>query len=261
MGASPSRVPKNNTYLTDPCTVDELMGTLDTGDMILFRGNSMSAWWIRWYEMCDYSHVAMVHIRTLDGDSEPTMCIWESVCHLDNLHCLLHGRVKSGPRLVSLRDKLNDYIAGSGTSREVRLCVVKLRPQPVEARMHLDQNLAGFEDHTCNRSYYPSPMGVVGSAMGVWQLPMGDDSLQRHGAAPRTDYTCEQLIACTLVKMGAYTPTLDVNKIHLKSFLDGSIPEHDRQLAVLDQINYHMIVKPPPPPAHGLIAMNIFQEV
>lgn len=263
MGGSPSRVPKEDFYPDRTVTVDELLSALSTGDIVLFRGNGTSAWWIRLWEMCAYSHVGMVHVRTFEGHSEPTVCLWESVGHIDNLVCLLHGRQKTGPRLVSLRDKLNTYIAGSGGWRETKICVIKLHPQPMEAGQHLDRNLTAFEEQICGRTNYPNAEEMVAGAL--WQLPMGAPispaptlhSMDRWAPQPRTDYNCIQLIATTLIRMGAYASTLNTDRITLNSFLDGSITEQDRYLAVLDQVNYHWTVKPSPPPP----SMEIFQVV
>ena len=228
MGGSASKVPKVDNYPEQPVSVDELLPLLSTGDIILFRGCGTSAWWVRLWEMCNYSHVGMVHKRVLDGHSEPTVCVWESVGHLDNMPCLLHGRLKSGPRL----------------------CIIKMQPHRTEDSIALDQHLSAFEDYTCGRSSYPGSSEVVAGAIGLWKLPMGDDTVsqwQGPGVVARVDYTCEQLIAATLVRMQAYSASLDVNRIHLNSFIDGSILETHRRRAVLDQVNYHWTVKPSSP--------------
>lgn len=251
MGGSPSRTAKADHYSEQTATVDEILNNVDTGDVILFRGNGASAQWVRLWEWCNYSHVGMVHKRTFPDCPEPQVCLWESVGHLDTLSCLLHGRQKTGPRLVSLRDKLNTYIAGSGGWQEVRICVIKLIPQPLDALGTLDANLVAFQNQICGHSSYPTAPQLVSD--GMWSLPMGAPihSPSPHALPPpvTTHYTCEKLIAISLVRMQAYQTTLNVDRVHLPSFIDGSISEQDRHLAVLDVNNYHWTVKrggPPP---------------
>lgn len=257
MGGSPSRVTKADRYADDPATVDDILNNVDTGDVILFRGNGATAQLVRLWEWCNYSHVGMVHKRTFPGCSEPLVCLWESVGHLDTLPCLLHGRQKTGPRLVSLRDKLNGYIAGSGGWQEVRICVVKLIPQPLDAWGTLDANLMAFQHQICGHSVYPTPPQLVSE--GMWTLPMGAPIHSPYmpsappSPPPPSVYTCEKLIAVTLVRMQAYQSTLNVDRIHLPSFIDGSISEQDRHLAVLDVNNYHWTVKRGMPPHSNVI--------
>lgn len=259
MGASPSRAPKTNQYPAATLTVDELCSHLNTGDLIFFQGYGVRAWGVRMWEWSDYSHVGMVHRRTFPGMSDPEVCLWESVGHLDHLHCLLHNRQKTGPRLVSLRDKLNSYIAESGDLRLVKVCVVQLLPQPMEAAGVLDRNLCAFQDQICGRAMYPSPYELSAEELWstlpihaapppqpMWHLPMGDHP---HIPTHNRSYTCVQLVTTTLVRMQAYNSTLDVDRVHLRGILDGYISEQDRRLAVLDVNNFHWTVKPPSPPS------------
>lgn len=279
MGLGPSREAKDDKYPPQPLMVSELLArprdrpdqaVLKTGDIIMFSGNGWRAFGTRWVEWCDYSHVGMVHWVSLPGSVEQTCCVWESVGHLDDLSCVLHGRRKTGPRLVPLRDKLDGYIDGSSW-HEVRICHIRLWPHPPQERAALEQALLDFENHLCAGSTYPSPTQLVLSA-ATWQLPMGmpldaasstssSSSSSASSSTPSSlnprlaTYTCDQLIATTLVQMHAYSSELPVKQIHLASFLNGSILERYRDKAALDQINWHWIVKSdqsPPPRQHPI---------
>lgn len=233
MGATPS-VQKDNQRPDRPVCLAELLPSLNTGDVVLFCGNGFRATVERWLTWSEYSHVGMVQLRQFPGMPHPTVCLWESVGHLDELPCLLHGRRKTGVRLVTLEDKVNEYIRESPWS-EVRLCVVPMCSRGPDGRAVMDRHLTDYVHQCCGVAYPTHTMDI---------LRAGFPGLAGDGP-PVSGMTCNRLIAETLVRMHAYRKELPVGQITLNSFIDGTITDELQDHGVLDQVNYHWVVKPP----------------
>ena len=233
MGAA-ATVPKQNIHAEVPLTVDELLAVVQTGDLLFFRGNSWTSWLERLTLWCDYSHVGMIEWRTLPGHTAPTACLWESVGHLDAHACVLHGRCKSGVRLVRLADRLTDYISGNAWD-ETAVCLVQLCARNAERRAEMMQRMAAFISEACGDSYSVHALDILRS-----QLP---DALGIAHMGHLAGYTCNQLATATLVRMRAYNVHTPVPKITLSGLLNGALLERWQELGSLDQTNYHFTVK------------------
>lgn len=233
MGAA-ATVPKQNKYAEVPITVAELLAIVNTGDLLFFRGNSWQSWFERLGIWCNYSHVGMVEWRVLPGHTTATACLWESVGHLDAIPCVLHGRCKSGVRLVRLADRVADYIAGNSWD-ETAVCLVQLHARSAERRAEMTQHLARFINETCGDSYSTHSLDILRS-----QMP---DLLGAAHMGHLAGYTCNQLVAATLVRMRAYNVSTPVTAITLRGLLDGALLERWQALGTLDQTNYHFTVK------------------
>lgn len=234
MGASAS-LPKENRHAEAPVSVAELLQVVHTGDLLFFRGNGWLATLERWAIWCDYSHVGMVEWRVLPGESRATACLWESVGHLDAHACVLHGRRKTGVRLVRLADKLADYIAGAAW-QETPVCLVQLHARNDAARTEMDRRFRAYIDETCGHEYSTHAIDIMRSQfpaeLGVAAAP-----------GPTAGYTCNQLVAATLVRMHAYNSHTPVLRLTLRALLDGGLLPQWRDRGELDQINYHFIVR------------------
>jgi hypothetical protein len=241
MGGGPS-VPKCDKYPAQAATIQEILASVNTGDLVYFSGNTWSARLIRLITWYDYSHVGMVHRRVLPGHTEPTVCLWESTGTLDDLPCLLHGNIRTGVRLVSLEAKLRAYIAGNGWG-ETRICVVPLRPRGADrdaTRRLLEANLTRFEDTVCGTSYSRAAVDLLCAAYGpVVEAPVDPGQLANLHA-----YTCNQLVAYTLVRMRAYSARVPIMSCSLRSYTDGTgVLPSMCDLAELEQTNWHWRVK------------------
>jgi hypothetical protein len=239
MGAA-ATVPKENSRTHTRTSPSELIATLRTGDVLLFQGNGWQATLERWFTWCEYSHIGMVQWRMLGdtdmhGNRVPTACLWESVGHLDAHTCVLHGRRKTGVRLVRLAEKIDDYIAANAW-REVRVCSIPLHARAAK-RESMEALFERFVNETCGIPYQTSAIGMLCAAYPV-----------EFGAAyatPLSGYTCNQLVAATLVRIHAYKSSMPIGSITLRGFLDGALLDAWSDDAILDQINYHWIIGPP----------------
>jgi len=239
MGAA-ATVPKENKHAAVPVSVDELLAAVHTGDLLFFRGNSWQSMLERWFIWCNYSHVGMVEWRVLPGDSVATACLWESVGHLDAHACVLHGRRKSGVRLVRLAERLADYIGGS-VHRETHVCLVQLHAANDAARDEMTQRLAAYIGHVCGREYSTHSIDIMRS-----QFPTVLGAAAPVGVT--AGYTCNQLVLATLVRMHAYSAHTPAAQITLAGLLDGALLAQWQDKGALDQINYHFTVR-----LHGML--------
>lgn len=249
MGASPT-VPKKDTTLPFPVALEDLVDELNTGDIVLFCGNSWYATLIRYFVYTPYSHVGMVHRRVPPGGRTPVLCLWESVGHVDDLYCLLHGRKKSGVRLVSFVDKMREYINGAH-SLTTAICVIRVHPRGSAEAASIAARLEAFEDHHCGTAYDMNPLHLARCA---YPGLLGANVLTPVNAA----FTCNELIAETLVFTRICSEELPVGMITERHFLTGAILHNFEQDAALAQDNLHLTVTharllpdaaPPPPPS------------
>lgn len=246
------------TRTTVDCTRDPLRpsdlcapGTLQTGDIVLLNGNSWSAWLTRWATWSNYSHVGLLHWRRLPGHGDrPVLCLWESTRTVDPLPCLLTGRPKSGARLVSFEARLLEYAQGSAWG-DTHICVVPLQFQTEAARAKFEQLLTEFEDQTVGALYAGSASRLIAAAypaeLGTAHL---DPSLH--------SYTCNQLVALTLVRARAFTSGLPDGQITLSGFVDGALQSQWNDLASTQDKNYAFRVVDPQraPPTASVIPLD-----
>jgi hypothetical protein len=235
MGAA-ATVPKENKYAAVPVSVDELLRVVQTGDLLFFRGNSWQSMLERLFIWCSYSHVGMVEWRVLPGHTVATACLWESVGHLDAHTCVLHGRRKTGVRLVRLADKLADYIAGNAW-RETHVCLVQLHARNDAARADMTARMSAFIDQVCGCDYSTHAIDIMRS-----QFPSMLGSATPASAV--AGYTCNQLATATLVRMHAYSSATPAAQITLAGLMDGALLAQWQDKGALDQINYHYTVRP-----------------
>lgn len=236
MGAGASEL-KENVHGARAVTPRELVLSVNTGDLIFFVGNSWTATLERWLTWCDYSHVGMVVWRILPGELTPTACLWESTGHIDELPCLLQRRRKPGVRLVPLEAKIATYMRGN-TWHETRVATIDLRENAMkpDARPEFEARLAAFIDEACGMSYQT---GFVDTMRGAYASVLGPASMD-----PTFGYTCNQLVVASLLRMHAYGPRLPVGRISIRALLEGYVLNAWSDLAVLDHLNHHFIVRP-----------------
>jgi len=229
-----SAVPKRNLHGEVPVTIDEILAVVKTGDLLFFRGNSWTSWLQRLTLWSNYSHVGMVEWRVLPGHTHATACLWESVGHLDAHQCVLHGRCKSGVRLVRLADRIADYAAGTWDG-ETPICLIHLHARSAERRAEMEQLMQKFISDACGDSYSTHVLDMLRSQIPVVLGPAHMGHL--------AGYTCNQLVTATLVRMRAYSIHTPVEKISLNGLMDGSLLEEWHEYGMLDQTNYHFIVR------------------
>ena len=83
---------------------DEIKDKLQTGDVILFEGEYRISRLIEAVTGCDYSHCGVV--LRLDGYDSPLL--WEATT-LSNLNDVITGDTLEGPKIVDLRERLEQY--------------------------------------------------------------------------------------------------------------------------------------------------------
>jgi hypothetical protein len=246
MGAYAS-TPKKDTYVAGDVELSELCSPeyLNTGDIVLMSGNGWLARLIRCFLWTNYSHVGMLHWRVLDGDDRPTLCLWESVGHVDDLHCLLHGRKKSGVRLVRFCDKITSYIDASSWKR-TQVCVVRVHPRSPEYADAIARRLCDFEHEACGTAYDSSVPDLLRAA---YPTLLGANYLSTN--ATNDAYTCNELVAVTLVRTRICSEILPVGSITERSFINGAIGNRYQLDATLAQENIHLTVTNTPAPAYA----------
>lgn len=81
-----------------------LRDSLETGDIILFSGNSFISHLIRMATRSDYSHVGMV----LKFNGYDSVFLWEST-KLSNVGDILSGKKKNGVQITLLSERIENY--------------------------------------------------------------------------------------------------------------------------------------------------------
>jgi hypothetical protein len=94
--------------------------SLQTGDILLFRGNSWMSWLVEWFGVSRYSHVGMVikNPQFMNLDLEDGTYILES--SWNNTPDVEDHQMKMGVQLHLLDDVLKEYPKGSVYTRHVR---------------------------------------------------------------------------------------------------------------------------------------------
>lgn len=105
MGQSRSKlVDLRPPYSQRPFTIQEFCASLETFDLVLFSGTSVSSWLTRIFTASHWSHIGVVY----KGKEATYLC--ESVIAADQCVDVLSGsREKHGVRLVRLEEKLLTY--------------------------------------------------------------------------------------------------------------------------------------------------------
>jgi len=94
--------------------------SLETGDLILFRGTGWISWFVEWVGVSKYSHVGMVvkNPKFLDPTLEDGIYILES--SWNNTPDVEDHQMKMGVQLHLLEDVLKEYPKGSVLVRKVK---------------------------------------------------------------------------------------------------------------------------------------------
>jgi len=95
---------KNEMEVIDMNTLDEGM-VAETGDILLFEGNSAFGIFEEIMTKSPYSHVAMF----VRDPTTNALYVWES-SNADNNKDELSGMKKEGPRLIKARNKIEEYL-------------------------------------------------------------------------------------------------------------------------------------------------------
>lgn len=195
MGQTPSR-PVVQNYRKGAYTIDQLEAVVNTGDLILFQGHGVGAFFIRWGTWSNYTHVAMVDRSvTADGTMEQVL-LWESVRETDNCVCILKKCRHSGARLVTLRDKVQTYLDQS-VSGEIQVCWVKMEygTYPKERITQAAVRLQQFEDKVAGTGFESDPLVMARTQTELaWIAGSNRKDL--------SEFFCSELIAESYQRMG-----------------------------------------------------------
>ncbi len=99
-------------------SLEYLLHTCHTGDILLFSGRGFSSTLINAGSYSPYSHVGVVVVTDRYGP-----CIWESDTS-DGCIDLLTGTDKDGPRLIPLGQKISVYLKGGNFAVHYRRLIV-----------------------------------------------------------------------------------------------------------------------------------------
>ncbi len=160
-----------------PETYERLRPELDTGDLVLFGGQSLFSSTIKWMTTCRWSHVGMV-VRVTDWEA---LFLWESTL-LDDLRDLSTGTLHKGVQLVLLSDRLRRY-AGEVA---VRRLFAERTPRRLEALRQLRSELRG-------RPWEESRTEMV---KAIYDGPGGGNE------ADLSSLFCSELVAAAYMAMG-----------------------------------------------------------
>jgi hypothetical protein len=222
--------------------------TLDSLDIILFRGRGPMARLIELFTWCSYSHIGIL-LRLSDGE----LYILESVGHTDALQCVFRGSPhclaahsvnadRPRVRLVSLRARLRQYCddAPAWAPNLVDVCIVKTMCFDPYTRDEAADVLYEFARRVCGHAYDSNPVHLLRDSY---------PSLLGGPATARIDqyveYTCSQLVAAALLECRILDATLPIHLIQTpRQFIDGSISNHYALNGKLSDMNLHLTVVP-----------------
>jgi hypothetical protein len=253
MGGARSRPHKDDYSVTlrvsDICK--QLIGhqsgapLVKSGDVLLFRGSARTSRLIEWFTWCPYSHIGIVLMY--NGE----ICLLESVGHVDALHCKLGNRPKDGVRLVSLEQKLNNYLAETGrelADATTQICFLPLHLQESQHSL-CEQHLLNFARHTLGLGYQHSSQSLLHAAFHAIPAPSLSAYAHLSSDNPRKEYQCAELVAAALRAMGVLRLNFPCEDMTPKSFINGSVLDTDyvHPTVVLSQEQFHITVRADPP--------------
>jgi hypothetical protein len=254
-------VPRRDEYL--PSSMDVPLdlyvdsGTLDSGDLILFRGMGWCARLIQWWTGCPYSHIGVV-LRI--GDD---LYLLESVGHQDPLESRITDLMqlegleprradtnwdRPNPRadqvrLVLLRDRLRQYCldAPSFMERRLEICFLKTRLYNPYRRIEATAALYAFAKRACGHQYDSSALNFLRNSYPHLSLGLGPATAQVDQLA---QYTCTQLVAAALQEMRILNSLLPIQSIQTpRQFVDGTIDARYWINGELEPVNLHLVIK------------------
>lgn len=233
MGGTASTTVQTQDLTKEPLLPSQVCapGVLQTGDIVLFNGSGWRSALIRWFTWSNYTHVGMVHWRRIPGHGDaPVLCLWESTGHADKLPCLLHQRHKSGVRLVPLEHKLLEYVKADPWG-DTRISVVPLQFRSDADRQTFERLLTEFEDRVADTPYAGSASRLLAAG---YPMELGT----QHLAADIDSYTCNQLVAVTLIRARAFTSSLPDGQITVSGFAEGALDARWSDLATTQGKNF-----------------------
>jgi len=214
-----------------------------SGALVLFHGTTPRSWFCEWFGWSPWSHIGIVLPPTL-GSVEPRFL--ESVGHADALRCTLCGRSGAGPRVVTLRNRLEQYCAETKTG-SIHMCIIPLEawssadnafaPITVADPDRLDKICAAltrYASQACACAYQSNPIVLATAVMhapqlrtlsGVvgLQLPLQDDC-----AAPLPhSMQCAELVANALSAAGILRHDFEWRDVLPSAFVTGQIRDRD----------------------------------
>lgn len=219
--------------------------TLDSLDIVLFRGRGPMARLIELFTWCSYSHIGIL-IRLSDN----RLYILESVGHADALKCVFRGNPHclaahsvnaSTPRvrLVLLRDRLKQYCddAPPWARDQIDICIVKTMFFDPYTRDEAADTLYEFAKRVCGYSYDSSPVHFLRNS---YPQLLGASTPQ---IDQFVEYTCSQLVAVALLECRILSATLPVELIQTpRQFIDGTITNRYCLNGKLSDMNLHLTV-------------------
>ena len=160
--------------------LDEILGQLDTGDLVLFSGKTVVSRGIKWFTFSKWSHVGVV----LNLPDWKRLLLWESLTE-GYLPDVEHGEIRQGIQLVDLAERISQY--GDGVA--VRRLALERSDQMRLAVAQLLQELRG-------RPYEKSNMELIRAAVDVRGIKMTQN------AEDLSNIFCSELVAEVYQRMG-----------------------------------------------------------
>jgi hypothetical protein len=135
---------------------DDILGVLDTGDLVLFSGTSTFSNLVKFATQGKWSHVGVV-LRTLERPGEPLL--WESTTLVD-VPDVETGEARPGVQLVPLRVRVERY-DGEVTCRRLNRPASGAMAAALAARRR-DLARRGYEERELEllRAVYDGPGGL-----------------------------------------------------------------------------------------------------
>lgn len=180
----------------------ELVPSMQTGDLVLFNGQYEGSRFIEWLEGSEWSHVGMV----VRHPSYEEPLLWEATS-LVNLPDVLFQDKKPGPKLVVLQDRLSHYGDELKKYKEARFAYRKLDVKRTPGMLSILEGLM------TSLHGIPDP----GFWEMIWEVFLGRILRIR---VKLDHYFCSELIAETYCALGLISHEIPINAFMPSDFSD-----------------------------------------
>ena len=211
------RKKRPNSVSLTPEEIDEVLGTLDTGDIVLFSGKGAVSHGIKWFTVSRWSHLGVV-LRLPEREN---LLLWESLTK-GYMVDVEHGEIRRGVQLVDLARRIASYDGGVA----VRRLDIQRTDEMQRAVDRLREELAG-------RPYEQSNIELIRAAVDIKPIKLTEN------VEDLSSIFCSELVAETYQRMGLLPEDIPSNEYTPHDFsADRTLP------LVTGSLGPEIIIKP-----------------
>ncbi|KAK3273858.1 hypothetical protein CYMTET_17930 [Cymbomonas tetramitiformis] len=205
----------NVLHISDPpaeatVTYSELLPQLQTGDLVLFSGATVSGAVIKLFSNSRFSHVGIVIKDVHEFDPDEAF-VWESSTNKAGLTDVVSGEVRHGVELLSLEAKVN-----SGWYDEVAIRHLMV---PEDKRRGIATTLRRIQKEWQGRPYEISRLEMLNAIVDIEGVKMFENTKDL------SSLFCSELVAEAYMELGLLSTELPSNEYVPEDFASAKLSQ------------------------------------